>query len=72
MSSQELLVVLDPHETQSLQQTLAHAAHARVTQTASSRLVVLKAEPSAVSALAALSGVEGVYRVPSETPTSRS
>jgi hypothetical protein len=64
MSSQELLVVLEPHDAQGYQQTLADTAHARVTQIASSRLVVLEAESSAISALAALPGVEGVYEAP--------
>jgi hypothetical protein len=64
MSIQELLVVLEPHDAQGYQQTLANTAHARVTQIASSRLVVLEAESSAISALAALPGVEGVYEAP--------
>ena len=64
MSRQELLVVLDRHDAQRHQQALADAANARVTQIASSRLVVLEAESSAISALAALPGVEGVYEAP--------
>lgn len=61
MSSEEWLVVLDPEDAWGLQQARTHA---RVTQVASPRLVIVEAEPSTVSALAALPGVEGVYEGP--------